>query len=68
MSQLRNKQAYKDAVADALFAMPIGNCGVKYNCLVWRISEHRWQVGFNGIRHDNEAMTITEAVRYISYQ
>lgn len=33
----------------ALVAMLPGSCGIKFDCLVWRVSDSAWSVGRNSV-------------------
>jgi len=61
------KTEKNDRIYKVLTEMKTGHCGVKFDCLVWRISEHRWHVGMNGIDHRKESFNIDEAISYIGY-
>jgi len=34
-----------ETVREVLQQMSVGFCGVKYNCLVWRVSPSIWSIG-----------------------
>ena len=39
-----------EEIRTALNNMAVGSCGVKWDCVVWRISETGWIVGSEGVR------------------
>lgn len=47
--------------------MEVGMCGVKWDCVVWRVGVNRWVVGKDTVDRNRAAYTLHEAVEYIAY-
>lgn len=60
------KEERRGRIEAELKKMKIGFCGVKYDCVVWRVSRTRWQVGHRSISLGNEEMTAGAAAIFLS--
>ncbi len=63
--KLAAKERKRTRVEAELKRMKIGFCGVKHDCLVWRVSKTRWQVGQRSVSLKHEAMTVGAAAIFI---
>ncbi len=65
LTRLHVKEQKRDRIEAELKKMKVGFCGVKHDCLVWRVSKTRWQVGHRSVSLGNEAMTAGAAAIYM---
>ena len=54
-----------DKIKTELKEMRIGHCAVKWDCLVWRVSRTRYQVGSHSVSITAETMDAEEAALFI---
>lgn len=54
-------------IRTALESMPVGNCGVKWDCMVWRV-EGGFIVGETGVRKDAFIHSIESAVEWFAWK
>lgn len=54
-------------IEQALEAMPVGNCGVKWDMVVWRV-ESGWIVGEQGVRKDAVVHSLESAVNWFAWK
>lgn len=57
-----------EKIREAMLAMPVGHCGVKWDKVVWRITENGWIVGDVGVRRDGFAHSLESVVEWFSWQ
>lgn len=57
-----------DRIRTSLESMPVGSCGVKWDLVAWRCSEHGWIVGENGVRKDGSIHTLQSAVDWFAWK
>ena len=62
---MKTKQEKRQEIESELKKMKVGFCGIKYDCLVWRISETQWQVGQQSLSLENDSMPAEEAAIYM---
>jgi hypothetical protein len=62
---MSTKEERRARIRKELQNMKIGFCGVKYDHLVWRVSEKSYQVGGKSVSVNNDLMTVDEAVAFI---
>ena len=55
-------------IRKAFIAMPVGSCGVKWDRVVWRVSESGWIVGEEGVRKDALIHTLESAVSWMAWK
>ena len=66
LTRLIAREERRDKVEAELKKMKIGFCGVRHDCLVWRVSKSTWQVGHRSISLGNEGITAGAAAIFVS--
>ena len=57
-----------ERIKEALTGMSVGFCGVKWDHLVWRVSESGWQVGELGVRRDGFVHDLESIVEHFKWK
>lgn len=66
LNKLAGKEERRDRIEAELKKMKVGFCGIKHDCIVWRVSKTRWQVGHTSISLRNEEMNAGAAAIFLS--
>lgn len=54
-------------IRETMSSMPVGNCGVKWDRMVWRVSENGWIVGEIGVRRDAHVHSLESVVEWFCF-
>ncbi len=60
------KEELRNKIQVELKKMKVGFCGIKWDCIVWRISKDLWQVGHTTVSTKREGVNLEEAAHFIS--
>ena len=65
MKATQTRESRIDEIKTTIEKLEVGYCGVRWDCVVWRLSKTLWQVGDDSVSVNNEPLTTEEAARFI---
>lgn len=57
-----------EKIRETMAAMAVGSCGIKWDRVVWRISENGWIVGDIGVRKDAFVHSLESVVEWFAWK